>query len=140
VIEGESLKILSKTGGAPQEQDLTAFGSGWSDDAHLWWIGTKPKDKLELALPVKEAGDYKIMLQMTKAPDYGIVQIYLDGQRLGDPVDLYWPQVIPTGPQSFGTHSLTAGQHTLGIEILGANEKAIKSYMFGLDYVKLEKQ
>jgi len=32
---------------------------------------------------------------------------------------------------------LTAGQHKLTVEITGANDKAIKVYMFGLDYVKL---
>jgi len=30
------------------------------------------------------------------------------------------------------------GQHTLRVEIVGANEKAVKKYMFGLDYLKLE--
>jgi hypothetical protein len=37
-----------------------------------------------------------------------------------------------------GTHELSQGQHVLRIEIVGANEKAVKSYMFGLDYLKLE--
>jgi len=55
-IEGEKLKILGKTGGEPQEQDMTGFGEQWSNGAHLWWIGTKPGDKLDLALPVKQAG------------------------------------------------------------------------------------
>ena len=37
-----------------------------------------------------------------------------------------------------GEHDLTTGDHKLTVEIVGANEKAIKSYMFGLDYVKLD--
>ena len=137
-IEGEKLRILSKTGGNPQEQDMTGFEGQWSNDAHLWWTDAKPGDKLELALPVKEAGKFKLSAQLTKAPDYGIVQLYLDGQKLGDPIDLYHPSVIPTGLQSLGVHDLTAGEHKLTVEITGANEKAIKSYMFGLDYLKLE--
>ena len=43
----------------------------------------KPGDKLDLALPVKQAGKYRLGMQLTKAPDYGIVQLYLDGQKLG---------------------------------------------------------
>jgi hypothetical protein len=31
VIEGEALKVLSKTGGSPQAQDLTGFGDQWSE-------------------------------------------------------------------------------------------------------------
>ncbi len=37
-----------------------------------------------------------------------------------------------------GEHDLTAGEHKLTVEIVGAREAAIKSYMFGLDYVKLD--
>jgi len=138
VIEGESMKILGKTGGNPQEQDMAGFGDKWSNDAHLWWIEAKPGDKLDLALPVTKSGKYKLTAQMTKARDYGIVQLSLDGQQLGAPIDLYNPDVVPTGLVGFGTHELTAGEHKLTIEITGANEKAEKAYMFGLDYVKLE--
>ena len=138
VIEGESMKILGKTGGNPQEQDMAGFGDKWSNDAHLWWIEAKPGDKLDLALPVTKSGKYKLTAQMTKARDYGIVQLSLDGQQLGAPTDLYNPDVVPTGLVGFGTHELTAGEHKLTIEITGANEKAEKAYMFGLDYVKLE--
>ena len=74
-IEGETLKVLAKTGGNPQAQDMTGFGDQWSNDAHLWWTGAKPGDKLDLALPVAKAGKYKVLAQLTKAVDYGIVQL-----------------------------------------------------------------
>ena len=36
---------------------------------------------------------------------------------------------------------LTAGRHTLSVEMIGANPKAARKFnMFGLDYVKLEPQ
>ena len=135
-LEGESLKVVSRTGGKTEEQDLTGFGDGWSNDAHLWWTEAKPGDKLVLALPVKQAGKYQLSMQLTKAPDYGIVQMYLDEQKLGQPIDLYHASVIPTGALKFGAQELTVGDHKLTVEITGANEKAVKSYMFGLDYVK----
>ena len=137
-IEGEKLKILAKTRGNPHEQDLTGFAGQWSNDAHLWWIEAKPGDKLDLALPVKQAGKYRLSMQLTKAVDYGIVQLYLDGQTLGNPIDLYNDGVVPTGLLRMGEHDLTAGGHKLTVEIVGDNDKAVKSYMFGLDYVKLD--
>ncbi len=137
-IEGERLKVLAKTAGNPQEQDLTSFAGQWSNDAHLWWIQASPGDKLDLALPVPKSGKYQISMQFTKAPDYGIAQLYLDGEKLGGPLDLYHPSVIPTGAMVMGTRDLTSGEHRLTVEILGANEKAIRNYMFGLDYVKLD--
>ena len=137
VFEGESLKILSKTAGTLHEQDMTGFGEAWSNDAHLWWIDAKPGDRLVLALPVEQAGRYKLTAQLTKAVDYGIVQMALDGQKLGPPLDLFNHGVIATGELDLGTHDLAAGEHQLSVEILGANEQAVRSYMFGLDYVKL---
>jgi len=139
-LDGEAMEILAKTGGEAAPQDMTGFGGGWSNDSHLWWTRAKPGDKLDLALPVKDAGKYKLTARMTKARDYGIVQIYLDGQKLGDPIDLYNPEVVPTAVLNWGTHELTAGKHKLTLEITGANEKAVKAHMVGLDYVKLDKE
>jgi hypothetical protein len=137
-LEGEKLKVLGQTGGHAQEQDMTPFTGQWSNDAQLWWTDAKPGDKLDLALPVAKAGKYKLSCQLTKAPDYGIVQFYIDGQKLGEAIDLYHESVIATGPLALGTQDLTASGHKLAVEIVGANEKAIKQHMFGLDYVKLE--
>ena len=84
---------------------------------------------------MKTAGAYDVSVVLTKARDYGIVQFYLDGKKVGEPIDLYNPEVIPTEPIPLGTHDLTEGEHKLTVEIVGANPKAIKSYMFGLDYI-----
>ena len=116
---------------------MTGFGDRWSNDAHLWWINAKLGDELVLALPVKESGNYKLLAQLTKAVDYGIVQFALDGQKLGRPIDLYNDGVVPTGELDLGRLELTTGDHKLSVKITGANEKAVKAYMFGLDYVKL---
>ncbi|MCX6892260.1 MAG: hypothetical protein NTX51_12145 [Verrucomicrobia bacterium] len=136
-IEGEKLKVLGKTAGNLEEQDMSGFGGGWSGEAHLWWTGAKPGDKLDLALPVQKAGTYTLGVQFTKAPDYGIVQLYLDGQKLGVPLDTFRPAVRLNDMVRLDPMALTAGEHKLTIEITGANAKAIKSYMVGLDYVKL---
>ena len=36
---------------------------------------------------------------------------------------------------SLGTHRLAKGNHQLTVEIVGANPKAVKAYMFGIDVV-----
>jgi len=137
-IEGEGLKVLSKTGGNPAKQSLLEFiGGKWSGDAHLWWTQAKPGDKLELEVPVKRSGKYDFIVMMTKAADYGVVQFYLDGQKIAGPFDLYNDGVVPSGEVSLGRMDLAKGNHRLTVEIIGANDKAIKAYMFGLDYVRL---
>jgi hypothetical protein len=136
--EGEKITIIRKTGGKAEEQAMDAYGGAWSGGAQLWWTGAKPGDKLVLGIGIKQEGQYKLSAQLTKARDYGIVQLYLDDKKLGDPVDLYNPDVIPTGEIDLGKHKLDVRVHKLTVEITGANPKAEPAYMAGIDYVKLD--
>ena len=140
VIAG-GFRVLGTPPGKVETQDLSGFGEGkWAKNDQLWWTETKPGDKLDLVVRVKQAGTYRVSAVMTKAVDYGIVQCYLDGQKAGGPIDLFNDGVIPTVPPvSLGTHTLTASDHKLTVEIVGANDKAVKAYMFGLDRVIFEK-
>ena len=136
VLEAEELKVLEKSGGSVGHQGMENFGAGWSQDQN-WWVDGKPGDRLVLALPVKQAGKFRLSVNLTKACDYGIAQITLDGQKLGTPHDFYNPKVVPY-LVDLGVQELTPGEHKLGFEITGCNEKAVKKYMVGIDYVKLE--
>ena len=131
------MKVITCTGGSLQTQNMAGWGMKVSDNAQLWWTGAKPGDRLELALPVVKAGKYQLLAQFTKAADYGIVQLSLDDQELGEPKDFYHDGVIVTGSVDLGVRQLSAGEHRLVMEIIGANPNALKRYMFGLDYVKL---
>ena len=136
-LEGENLQVTGCTGGTTQSQSMYAYGNGWSSNEQLWWTGAKPGDRLSLAVQVDNSGKYDINVQLTKAIDYGICQFYIDGRKVGTAVDLFNNGVSKTGEISLGEISLTKGQHDLSIEIIGANDSAVKSYMFGLDYIKL---
>ncbi len=138
-LEGESLAVIKQTAGDAASQDMGAFRRDrWSGNSQLWWTGGEPGARLDLKLPVAEPGSYDIEIVMTKARDYGIVQLALDGQTLGGPADLFnAPEVVTTGVQTFADQRLTGGDHVLSVEILGANPQAAKAYMFGLDYVRL---
>ncbi len=84
-LEGESLKVLKKTGGNTSAQGMGGFTlSKWSGNSQLWWTGGKPGDVLELAVPVAEPGEYEVYVVLTKAIDYGRVEVGLDGH--GNPV------------------------------------------------------
>lgn len=137
-IEGETIKVLEKTAGATGAQDMGGFPlAKWSNNAQLWWTGAKPGDKLTVEVPVEQAGRYEVFVVSTKAVDYGIVKLRLgDGQATGE-IDLYNNGVITTPPISLGVHDLQPGKHRLTAEITGANEKAVKGYMFAIDYVAL---
>lgn len=137
-IEGETMKVLSISGGLTQVQDMTSYDPPYSDFKQLWWTQAKPGDKLTLALPVKTAGKYSIHAQFTKAVDYGIARILVDNKPLGDPIDFYNDGVVGTGDISLGELELTAGDHQITFEITGMNPKGTPGYMVGLDYILLK--
>lgn len=136
--EGESLKVLRATAGAARVQAMGGFAGGkWSGGQQLFWTGGKPGERLELEIEVASAGTYQLAAVLTKARDYAIVRLALDGQPLGEPIDLYAPQVVTTGELTWPAQPLAAGKHTLAITIEGASAAAVKSHLVGLDYVRL---
>jgi hypothetical protein len=133
------IRVLGSPPGQLESQGMGAFGSGqWKNDEQLWWTGARPKDKLVLAVPVARRGRYEVLVHLTKARDYGVVRLALDDGKPDEPIDLYNPTVVPSGPISLGSYDLTAGQHKLTVEIVGANPAAEKSYMFGIDRIELK--
>jgi hypothetical protein len=135
-LEGESLRIAECTGG--QTINQTSDGWGWSREAQLWWRDGQPGDTLTIAFPVEKAGRYDVRAVFTKAVDYGIIQLRVNGQEAGAPRDFFEGSVIATPEESLGVFELTEGENTLTAEIAGANEKAVPSHMFGLDYILLK--
>jgi len=140
-LEGEALKVISKTGGEAGPQNMAGFpDSRWSGDQQLWWTGAKPGDRLTLALPVSQPGRYAIKGVFSRATDYGVARFHLNGQPLSDKqVDFFGWKVTTTPLITLGEAELTAGEHPFTIEITGANPEAVKSFMVGLDYLWLEK-
>ena len=131
--------MLGTPNGDVQTQEMAYPGGKWDKNDQLWWTGARPKSRLVLLVPVKKAGKYEVKAVMTKARDYGIVQLSIDGRKAGEPIDLYNDGVIPTDPPvSLGVHDLTEGEHKLAVEIVGANPQAVKAFMFGLDYLIFE--
>lgn len=135
-VEGETLQV-TVTGGNARPQKMDRFAADqWSGDDHLWWTGGRPGDRLRFELPAK-SGKVGLELVLTCARDYGIVRLFVDDKPLDQAIDLYNPEVITTGVLTFNDLQLGPGKHTLTIEIVGANPKAVKSYMVGIDYLRL---
>jgi hypothetical protein len=127
------MKVRSKTGGVIETQSE----GRWSGGRQLWWRDGKVGDRLELVLPVAKAGRYAIVMQNTRAFDYGIFQFYLDGEKLGEPIDLFSKENI-IKVVTWPARELKAGDRVLAAEIVGASPDAVKRYMLGLDYVQLQ--
>jgi hypothetical protein len=133
-IEGETMRIV-RVGGQAEPQDWESLSGG----RQLWWhAGIKPGDTLIVSFPVPKAGQYRVLGRFLRAKDYGIHQLAINGRKTGEPVDFYNADVKPTRETDLGVFELKEGDNEFSATVVGANEKAIKSYMLGLDYLLLK--
>ena len=77
-IEAEYLKVTA-TKGNIRSQAVSEFN--WSNGTQVWWTGAQPGDKATLQFEIEEENDYNLKVRLTKARDYGIYAIYLDGGK-----------------------------------------------------------
>lgn len=134
-LEGEILAEARCTAGQTQVQDL---GGEFSRGRHLWWVGGEEGAVLEVKVSVEQAGRYRIVLGLTKSWDYGVHQPLVNGGPVGEPLDLYAPQVTPLKVE-LGEFALPAGEMLLGLRCVGTNPQAQPArYMAGIDYILLE--
>ena len=137
IIEGEKIQVVKNTGRVTT-QNMTNWASHkWSGDSQLWWTGAKPGERLEMQFHVKNSRKYKLSVFLTKANDYGKIQIHINGKKAGGEIDLYDQNVINSGQVHLANLELKAGAQKISIEITGSNPKAKKNFMVGLDCIKL---
>ena len=138
VIEGEALKV-TKADGQARPQGMQTFGNGkWSGNSQLWWIPERQDATLSAEFSVPEAGEYDLYFAATKAVDYGIHSLAVNGKVVGKPHDFFQANgVAHTGQIPAGKVSLKKGTNTLTIKSTGSHPDAEKRYMFGLDFLRL---
>jgi hypothetical protein len=140
-LEVPGFKIVkAPTAGVIQNQGLRGFtraGRTWDNDDHLWWTDARLGAKLELILATEKEGRYKLVAKLTKARDYGIIQFWVNGEKVGKPIDLYNSEVIPSGLIEVGAVDVKSGEQIVEVEIVGKNESAVPQYMVGIDLLKL---
>lgn len=133
--EGERLTKVSKTGGDAKSQGLDDPFSG---EAALRWDRNKVGDRLVMAFEAPAAGTRHVFVQLVKASDFGIVQLTINDQPAGTPIDCHSEHLAATGEIDLGALPLQAGRNTIGMEVTGSNPKAKGKTVVGLDYVRVE--
>ena len=73
---------------------------------------------------------------MEKSWDYGIYQVLLDGNPIGDPTDAYSANITQQFPLKLGSLMIKAGEHTLKFQCTGKNPLS-KGYSLGLDLIEM---
>jgi hypothetical protein len=93
---------------------------------------------LEIPFEVHRKEPLRLLVNVTKAEDYGQYQAYLNGVKLGSPADLYSPKLV-----NEEVHLLDfwpePGKYTLRLECVGRNPLS-KGFYAGIESVRLRER
>jgi hypothetical protein len=132
--EAEDLEILHWADCTPVVQSLAGPGQ-WSNGRHLFCKARKG-GYVELALDVARAGEYALDIYFTRAPDYGRVEVSVDGRRVGRVFDGFHARITLSGKVPFGSMPLTAGRHRLRFRVADRSPQS-RDYYLGIDCLVL---
>lgn len=145
VIEGEDLTVTRITSGRHWVQDMSGYQDGtWSGDAQLIWTDATLGGEIEIEFAVSKVGPQRLSAAFSKAIDYGIFEMAVDGQLIERHFDFHDPKVTTTGQLPLGTFDFTPGKHTLRAKVIGRNPnvkvQATGGHIFGLDFLHTEEK
>jgi hypothetical protein len=134
--EAEELRVLDQEDCATWTQDMNDYDRDqWSRGRQL--IGHAGRDgHVTLRVDLPTAGKYRLLICFTKAPNYGILEVSLDGKGIGGRFDGFHPRVVPSGRVDFGLVELTKGTHAVRFTVVGKN-LASDNYYMGIDCLEL---
>lgn len=135
-IEAEAARVANTERCRVTPQEMNGFGGPmWSGETQLF-CGAQRGGSVAIEFETETAGDYRVRLLATAAPDFGRVRITLNGVPIEREFDLYSGRVCPAGSLELGNHQLDAGMHTLRIESVGKSD-ASDGFAFGIDAIDL---
>jgi hypothetical protein len=88
-------------------------------------------------LDVEDGDTYGLTAAFVRGPNFGVVQVSIDGRPVGAPFDGYAAVLARATPLSLGTLALSEGKHILTLTVTGKNE-ASTDYLAGLDLLVLD--
>ncbi|MCC6126603.1 MAG: DUF2961 domain-containing protein [Pirellulales bacterium] len=93
---------------------------------------------IEIPFEVTKKEPLRVVLNCTRAPDYGRYQASIDGVKIGQPMDLYHEKIdnFEFQPLDFWPEP---GKYTLRLECVGKNMKS-EGYKLGLESVNLRER
>ncbi|MBD0378782.1 DUF2961 domain-containing protein [Paenibacillus sedimenti] len=136
IIEAEALLPALESRASFVTAQGNCCGVTWSGDKQLWLFGMQPGDYATVAFTVPQDGLYDLAAVLTKARDYGVVQLSIDGQNIGEAFDGFNPTVVKSDPINLGKLQLKSGQHSLTLKVTGKSASST-GYLAGIDILSL---
>lgn len=111
----------------------------WSNDAQMWYGLHRVGEAVELRSDRCFTGRHRVVLRASRYPDYGTIAVSVNGERIGEPVDLWRDEGLRhTGPLELGVMTMAGEQPTFRFELVGHHPEAQNTgTFFGIDCIEL---
>jgi WD40 repeat protein/tRNA A-37 threonylcarbamoyl transferase component Bud32 len=123
-IEAENLLLLAWEKCQWSVRDTSERArAAWSNDRELFGAAEEG-GYLELEVEVSRTGRYALGIYFTRGPDFGLVEVSVDGKKRDRRFDGFHEKVVRSGKIDFGTLRLSKGRHRLRFRAVGKNPRA----------------
>lgn len=139
-IEFENYEIENRPEGLlTEKQNMLNWQDGqWSGATQYFCINGKPGQQYNFAIPAADVAEHKLSVLATKAPDYGIVSISVNGGE-GIVFNGYSNKVELSDAISLGDVVPDDGKYNITITIIDTDGRSVGArYMWGLDCLIVE--
>jgi hypothetical protein len=136
LYEGEHLTVSEAVVSWFLVEDMKHWGRHWSNDRYLICEANQQGNFVELQVDVPETGRYRLTVCLAYSWNFGLVQVLLDGRKIGEPFDGLGDHACPAKKVEYGTFELNEGPHRLRFAVADKNPKSA-GYCMGIDYVQL---
>jgi len=131
-FEAEDLNIVQCVDCNPFGQGMDQWNlSQWSHGRQLFCVAPVG-GFVASEFDFPRDGRFRLAICFTKARDYGILEVFLDGKKIGTRFDGFDERVVPSGKVDFGIVPLTQGKHRFGFKMVDKNRSSI-NYCMGID-------
>ena len=107
-------------------------------DGQLTFVPNGEQASVDLPFTVEKKEPTRLLVSVTKAPDYGIWQAYLNGIKIGSPMNLYGESV-----KEWECHLLDfwpdPGKYTLTLKLIGKDKNSTGN-LLGIEAVRLRER
>lgn len=103
-------------------------GMIWPENGQVFFKPATADAWYDIPFDVSENGPHRLILSLTHSYDYGIYQPYLDGVKVGRPIDLYAGDTCVKEEHLIDFWP-TPGQHTVRLQLVGKSDKSAGNYL-----------
>jgi hypothetical protein len=136
------LRYLTEQDVKEHSSDVSVVSRPWKDEG-LPWQGSElvlqsdyPMAHFSLSVTVTQKNRYRVFADLTLGPNRGIVQLLVDGQKIGSTFDAYLPILTPGQPIFLGECVLNPGEHQLQFQVVAKSARS-QGYWIGLRGITL---